>query len=115
MHFDEDLEMYVTEIKGIIFAFENEPADEYEERLIAVAEKYWANLDYIIEFMLPDLKDMYGDVDAELVKEKLGKPSVVYDIGRVDYYEQSFDDMHIFSFEFLDCEFKDLQYFAVDG
>lgn len=38
-----------------------------------------------------------------------------FDNGRIDYCEQSFDDMHIFSFEFLDDEFKDLQYFSIDG
>ena len=33
----------------------------------------------------------------------------------VTYCEQTFDDTHIFSFTFWDDEFKDLQYFAIDG
>ena len=74
-----------------------------------------SNLDFIIEFMIPDLQEVYGDIDVEIVKEKLGRPIIDYDNGRVDYCEQSFDDIHIFSFEFLDDEFKDLQYFSIDG
>jgi len=115
MHFDNDLGMYISEIDGIIFACEDEPTDDYEESLQAVAEKYWGNLDFIIEFMMPDLQEMYGDIDVEMVKEKLGRPTIDIDNGRIDYCEQSFDDMHIFSFEFLDDEFKDLQYFSIDG
>lgn len=115
MHFDDDLEMYVSEIDGIIFACEDEPTVDYEESLQDVAKKYWSNLDYIIEFMMPDLQEVYGDIDTEMVKAKLGRPTVDFDNGRVDYCEQSFDDMHIFSFEFLGDEFKELQYFSIDG
>src|SRR5574344_1713995 len=104
MHFDDDLEMYVSEIDGIIFACEDEPTVDYEESLQDVAKKYWSNLDYIIEFLMPDLQEVYGDIDTEMVKAKLGRPTVDFDNGRVDYCEQSFDDMHIFSFEFLDDE-----------
>ena len=115
MHFDDDLEMYVSEIDGIIFAGEGEPIDDYEESLQAMAKKYWSNLDFIIEFMMPDLQEVYGDINVEIVKEKLGRPTIYFDNGRVDYCEQLFDDMHIFCFEYLDDEFKDLQYFSIDG
>ena len=115
MHFDDDLEMYVSEIDGIIFTCEDEPTDVYEERLQAVAKRYWSNLDFIIEFMMPDLQEVYGDINVDMVKEKLGRPTIDFDNGRVDYCEQLLDDMHIFSFEFLDDEFKDLQYFSIDG
>ena len=114
MYYDEDLEMYTTEINGITFAFE-EPIKEYEENLKMLSDKYWSNLDYIAEFMLSDLQEMYGDIDSKMVKDKLGKPTIYPDSGVVDYFEQSFDDMHIFRFEFLDNEFKELQYFQVDG
>ena len=115
MYFDDDLEMYVSEIDGIIFAREDEPTVDYEESLQNVAKKYWSNLDFIIEFMMPDLQEVYGDIDTEMVKAKLGRPTIDFDNGRVDYCEQSFDDIHIFRFEFLDDEFKDLQYFSIDG
>jgi len=115
MHFDDDLEMYVSEIDGIIFVCEDEPTDDYVESLQAVAEKYWSNLDSIVKFMMPDLQEVYSNIDPEMVKEKLGRPTIDFDNGRVDYCEQSFDDIHIFSFEFLDGEFNNLQYFSIDG
>ena len=115
MHFDDDLEMYVVEMEGIIFAFEEEPDGDYEDNLKSVADNYRDNLNYIIEFMLPDLQEMYGDIDIEMVKDNLGRPTIYLDGGCVDYYEQSFDDVHIFRFEFSDDEFKDLQYFSIDG
>lgn len=115
MHFDDNLEMYVVEIEGIIFVFEDEPDEGYEENLKSVADKYWNNLDFIVEFMMPDLQEVYGDIDIKMVKDKLGRPTIDFDNGSVDYCEQSFDDIHIFRFEFLDDEFKALQYFSIDG
>lgn len=49
---------------------------------------------------MPDLQEVYGDIDTEMVKAKLGRPTIDFDNGRVDYCEQSFDDIHIFGFEF---------------
>ena len=65
--------------------------------------------------MLPDLEEIYGEVHIESAKEKLGKPTIYPESGVVDYLEQSFDDIHIFRFEFLDDEFKELEYFQIDG
>ncbi len=115
MYFDNDLEMYVIEIEGVIFLFEDELEEGIEKDLKSVAEKYWDNLDFIIEFMMPDLRKIYGDIDNEMVKYNLGRPTIDWNNGRVDYCEQSFDDCHVFRFEFLDEEFKDLQYFSIDG
>lgn len=58
---------------------------------------------------------MYSHVDAGIVKGKLGKPVIHYDNGIVKYLEQTFDDIHIFEFEFLDDAFEDIQYFSIDG
>jgi hypothetical protein len=115
MHFDDELEMYVIEVEGVIFAFEDDPNYDYEESMRAISQNYWGNLDSIIQFMMPYLQEMYGDINEEIVREKLGKPTVYIDNCQVEYYEQSFDDMHIFSFEFMDNDFKKLQYFSVDG
>ncbi len=115
MRFDDDLELYVSEFEGILFVFEEEPEEDYEEQIKVIANKYWSNLDGIVEFMMPDLQEAYGNIDAETVKEKLGRPMIDLDNGHVDYCEQSFDNIHIFRFEFLDDEFKELQYFSIDG
>ena len=115
MHYDEKLASYTIEIKNIVFVNEEVQDDDYIKNLSFIAENYYNNIDNIISFMLPDLKEMYGEVDAETVKEKLGKPIIDYDNGIVQYLEQSFDDIHIFSFECLDDEFKEIQYFSIDG
>ena len=115
IHYDEQLEGYVIEIRNIIFLSEDEPDKDYIENLNVIAENYYNHLDAIIAFMSPDLIEIYGDADAETVKGKLGKPVIDYDNGIVKYLEQTFDDIHIFEFEFLDDAFEDIQYFSIDG
>ncbi|MDO4397674.1 MAG: hypothetical protein Q4C21_04620 [Oscillospiraceae bacterium] len=115
MYYDEALESYVIEIKNIKFINEEEQNNEYINNLSKIADNYHKNLNNIIEFMLPDLKAMYGEIDKKSIIEKLGWPIIDYDNGIVKYLEQSFDNLHIFSFEFLDDEFKDIQYFSIDG
>lgn len=115
MQFDEKLQSYTIEIESIIFVSEDEQDNDYIAKLKHIAENYHHNFDGIIAFMISDLVAMYGDVDTETVKKKLGKPVIDYDNGTVTYLEQSFDDTHIFSFEFLDDDFKDIQYFSVNG
>ena len=115
MHYDEELESYSVEIQNIIFISEEEQDSNYINKLNRIADNYNNSLDSIIEFMFPDLKEMYGDLDKSNIKNKLGRPVIDYDNGLVKYLEQSFDDTHIFSFEFLDDEFTDIQYFSIDG
>lgn len=115
MYYDETLESYVVKIKNIIFVNEKKQNSEYINNLSKIADNYYKNLNNIIEFMLPDLKEVYGEIDEKNIIEKLGNPIIDYDNGIVKYLEQSFDNLHIFSFEFLDDEFKDIQYFSIDG
>ncbi len=115
MEFNEALEQFTFEYNGVIFAWEEEPEEGYLEQVKALSEKYETHLNSIIKFMMPDIIKVFGDYSADKIKEKLGKPVIDYDNGRVNYLEQSFDNTHIFTFEFLDDEFKDLQYFSIDG
>lgn len=115
MYYDETLESYVVKIKNIIFVNEEKQNSEYINNLSKIADNYYKNLNNIIEFMLPDLKEVYGEIDEKNIIEKLGNPIIDYDNGIVKYLEESFDNLHIFSFEFLDDEFKDIQYFSIDG
>lgn len=114
MKFDKDLEKYIEEINGIVFASEENQPKKYVKKMATVADKYWRKLDNIVQFMLPDIKEFYGNIDIETMKKKLGKPTIDYENCTVDYLEQSFDDIHIFSFEF-DNDFENLQYFSIDG
>ena len=61
------------------------------------------------------IRDWYGDVTIDEVKTRIGIPVIEPERDDVTYCEQTFDDTHIFSFTFWDDEFKDLQYFAIDG
>ncbi len=115
MEFNEDLQQYFFEYKNLVFVWDEEPDEDFIDTVKTVAENYRRKLDEIINFMMQDLKEMYGEISAEDVKNNLGKPTIDYDNGKVSYFEQTFDDCHIFEFEFLDDEFEDLQYFSIDG
>ncbi len=115
MEFNEDLEQFIFEYNGMIFAWDEEPEEGYMEQVKTISENYNTHLNSIIEFMMPDITEVFGKFSPDEIKEKLGKPVINYDNGQVNYFEQSFDDTHIFTFEFLDDEFNDLQYFSIDG
>jgi len=115
LKFDEDLEVYTLEVDGVVFTWDEEPQEGYEERAKTAAANYHQHLPEIIKFMLPGLKGMYGDITADEIEAKLGKPGIDLEIGQVSYCEQRFDDMHIFSFEFMDDDFEELENFAIDG
>ncbi len=113
--YNEDLEQYEYLYGGILFVWENEPGEETEELVKTLAQNYRTRLDSIVEFMLPDIKEIYGVSDPEEIKEKLGRPQIDYDMGQLTYLEHVFDYIHIFTIEFNDDKFEDLQYFSIDG
>ena len=115
MEFDEDLEQFKCETAGLIFVWNEEPDKDVSDVVDMLTENYYLHLNDIVHFMLPDLQQIYGQVDVETVKDKLGKPIIDYDNGIVTYVEQNFDDLHIFEFEFLDDAFEKLQYFSING
>ena len=115
MDLNKKLGQFTCENKGLIFVWDYEPEEDISDVICMLTENYYSHLDEIVQFMLPDLKQVYGDIDVEAVKEKLGKPIIDYDNGRVSYLEQRFDSIHIFDFEFLDDAFEQLQYFSIDG
>ena len=115
VEFNEDLGQYIFEYNGLIFAWDEEPGEEYMEQARTISEKYNAHLNLIVEFMRPNITEVFGQFSPDEMKEKLGKPVINYDNGQVNYFEHSFDDMHIITFEFLDDEFSELQYFSIDG
>lgn len=115
MDFNESIGKYTCEADDLIFAWDEEPTEDMSETIEKLSKNYYSHLDEIVQFMMPDLKMCYGDVDPNAIKEKLGKPIIDYDNGTVTYLEQSFDNEHIFEFEFLDDAFEELQYFSIDG
>ena len=115
MKFDESLQQYVYQYEDLIFSWDEEPKEEYISKVKVLAKNYKDNLDRIIDFILPELRGMYGDVSKEDVKNNLGQAIIDYNQGTVPYCDQSFDDYHIFSFEFLNNTFEKLEHFSVDG
>ena len=115
MDFNESIGKYTCESNNLIFAWDEDPTEDMSETIEKLTKNYYSHIDEIVQFMMPDLKMCYGDVDPNTVKEKLGKPIIDYDNGTVTYLEQSFDSEHIFEFEFLDDAFEELQYFSIDG
>ena len=115
MEFNEDLGMYTMECQGLTFAWEEEPEEDVTDEVAEYAENYHAHLDGIAEFIRPDIKAMYGCDDIEEIKVKLGKPVINYYDGQVLFTDHKFDQIHLFTLEFLDDAFEDLQYFSIDG
>ena len=115
MEFDEEFGQFRCENNELIFVWDEEPDEDVIDVMERLTENYYLHLNEIVCFMLTDLQQLYGDLDVETVKNKLGKPIIDYDNGRVTYVEQSFDATHIFEFEFLDDAFEKLQYFSIDG
>ena len=115
MEFDESLQQYVYSCEDLIFSWDKNPKGEDINIVKILSKNYKDNFDKIIDFMLPDLREMYGDISSEDVKTNLGKPIIDYNQGTVSYCEQTFDDWHIFEFEFLDGKFEKLEHFSVNG
>ena len=115
MKFDESLQQYVYQYEDLIFSWDEEPKEEDINKVKALAKNYKDNLNRIIDFILPELREMYGDVSKEDVKNNLGQAIIDDTQGTVTYCDQSFDDYHIFSFEFLNNTFEKLEHFSVDG
>jgi len=113
--FDEQMEMFVCEYKGLMFSVDHEPDEQACDKVRILAENYISHLNEIVKFMLPDLKEIYGNVTVKTAAGKLGKPVIEFLNGRVVYLEQTFDGDHIFEFEFMDDEFEDLDNFSIDG
>ncbi len=71
MEFNEDLEQFIFEYNGMIFAWDEEPEEGYMEQVKTISENYNTHLNSIIEFVMPDITEVFGkfspdDFDATL-------------------------------------------------
>ena len=114
MKFDEDLQQYVIEHKGILFAWDEEP-EEYEELIDKLAEAYWKKIDSIARYISADIEEMYGAHSIEEIKEKLGMPNIDPEGNEINWLEHTFDGEHIFTLEYMDDDLEELSYFMVNG
>lgn len=75
MRFDENLRQFVYEYEGIIFAWDEEPGEDFPDTVKKLAANYYERLDDIVRHIAPDLKEMYGITDPGEIKRKLGNLS----------------------------------------
>jgi len=111
--FDEEREEYVAELNGVEFVCE-ELEDDCEAEAQKLSKLYFEKLPEMIEFMLPELEEIYGSVDKENLPELLGKPTVNLTTYQIMYMEHTLDDMHIIEFEYAD-DFAGFECFNIDG
>ena len=111
--FDEERDEYVAELNGVEFICD-EPQDGYEEEAQKFAKLYFEKLPKMIEFMLPELQQVYGEVDQAKLPQLLGKPTINLGTFQIMYMEQTLDDTHIIEFEYGD-DFEEFFYFNIDG
>ena len=97
--YNEEHKGYVVEINSIKFLCD-EVSEELEEQAKELAECYEDKLPELIDFMLPELQDVFGELSAEEVADSLGTPLVDLDREVISYLEQTLDDMHIIDIEY---------------
>ena len=111
--FDEDRDEYVAEMNGIEFVCD-ELQDSYKKEAQKLSKLYFEKLPEMIEFMLPELQQVYGEVDKNKLPELLGKPTVDLSTFQIMYLEHTLDDIHIIEFEYGD-DFEEFFCFGIDG
>ena len=114
MTFDEDLQQYSVEYNGILFTWDEEPK-EYEDLIEKLSKEFWDKIDSIVRYISAELEEMYGSHSIEQIKEKLGMPNIDPDRSEINWLEHTFDDVHIFTLQYLDDDFEGLSYFIVNG
>ena len=111
--FDAERDQYVAELNGVEFVCD-EPQKDYKKEAQKLSKLYFEKLPKMIEFMLPELQEIYGEVDKDKLPGLLGKPTVNLSTFQIMYLEQTLDDSHIIEFEYAD-DFEEFLYFNIDG
>lgn len=111
--FDESRDEYVAQLNGVEFVCD-EPQDDYEEEAQKLSKLYFEKLPKMIDFMLPELRQVYGEVDKAELSQLLGKPTINLSTFQIMYMEQTLDETHIIEFEYGD-DFEEFYYFNIDG
>ena len=115
--YSNDYRQNIREINGIVFCCED-IKPEYDTVAEHLASIYSEKLPKIIDAMIPELVDFYGetikDITHEEAIEKLGKPQIDLELNLINFPEQTFDFEHIITVEFSG-DFEKISGFSVDG
>lgn len=115
--YSEEYLQNIREINDIVFCCE-EIKPEYDSVAEHLASIYSEKLPNILDVMIPELVNFYGetikDITHEEAMKKLGKPLINLELDMLNFPEQTFDLEHIISVEFIG-DFEKIYGFSVDG
>ena len=96
--FDDERDEYVAELNGVEFVCD-EPEDGDEEEAQKLSRLYFEKLPEMIEFMWPEVQQVYGVIVKAKLPQLLGKPTINLTTCQIMYMEQALDDTHIIEWE----------------
>lgn len=82
--YDENNDYYKMEINGIEFVCDSIHSD-YEKHAVELAQAYEKRLPDIVDYLMPDIKEMFGITNSDVIANSLGKPSIDLDRGTLTY------------------------------
>ena len=88
--YDENNDYYKMEINGIEFVCDSIHSD-YEKHAVELAQAYEKRLPDIVDYLMPDIKEMFGITNPDVIANSLGKPSIDLDRGTLTYLEHTMD------------------------
>ena len=110
---DDKNDVFYAELNDVKFVCEKIEED-YERLAEELSNAYESKLSDIVNFSLPDINEMFGVSDVDIIQKALGKPQIDLDSSEIVYCEQTLDDVHIISVEFGGL-FTDFYYASIDG
>lgn len=111
--FDEKENEYIGEIQGITFSCDILKND-YEDLAYKLADKYKEKLPELINFISPDIEQMFGVSEKTIIEASLGQPSINLEIETLSYLNHTLDDVHIIVVEYSGI-LENFHYCSIDG
>lgn len=111
--YSEEHGSYAVEVDGVRLLCEN-PDDFDPDYVQEFAEAYGRQLPELVEFMVEDICDFFGEIEVDALPGLLGVPTVDLDRDTVTYLDHTLDDVHIIEVEFGGA-FEEFYEVVIDG
>ena len=111
--YNDKYDEFYAELNDIKFVCEK-VEDNYEQLAEEISNTYESKILDIVNFLLPDINEMFGVSDIDIIQKVLGKPQIDLDKSMIVYCDQTLDDVHIISVEFVGL-FTNFYYTSIDG
>ena len=115
MIFDQSLQAYLHEVDDVLVAWEEKPSGNFEMEAQLLAANYHKNLYRILAFILPHLQEFYGYSQMKKLLKNWVNPSSSQKDKSLLSAIKTFDDIHIFSFDYQGRHLRVWSNFAIDG